>query len=206
MFPTVEVRWFYKGTVPPQVAAWFDKVGQEPSELAERTDYYLYLGDGDALGIKLREGRIEIKQRQRQFGPTTFHDRVTGMVEQWHKWSFALAGSADPLGEMPIPTGSWIGVQKVRRLRRYHLAGDQRREIKAATGWPVQGCHFELTELVVEEQVWWSVCLEVFGAKSTFQQTLAFVAGHIMTRNQPPLLDVNNSYGYPRWLEMIRCS
>ncbi|MGD8968471.1 MAG: hypothetical protein PVI07_13255, partial [Anaerolineae bacterium] len=56
-----------------------------------REDHYLRLSDTYALGIKLRQGRIEAKQRVRRPGVVRFHERVTGIVEHWRKWSFQLA-------------------------------------------------------------------------------------------------------------------
>ena len=200
MFPTVEVRWFHKGPVPPRVTAWFEQTGKEPGELAKRTDYYLRLAGGDALSIKLREGKIEVKQRQQQLGISRFHQRVTGNGERWRKWSFALAGNIDTLDKMLMPSGSRIGVYKARRLRRYLLSGNLPSEIEASDDWPLTGCHFELTELGIRGETWWSVCLEAFGLESTLQKNLALVAGLVMVNAQPPFLNVDDSYGYPYWL------
>lgn len=63
MYPTAEVRWFHRGKVPLDVMAWFLRLHGEPEEPGHRVDYYLRLSDADALGIKLRDGRIEIKTR-----------------------------------------------------------------------------------------------------------------------------------------------
>ena len=68
MFATAEVRWFYEGAVSPEVLEWFEQGELTPEEQPYRVDYYLRLSDRDSLGIKLREGRIEVKQRHRQHG------------------------------------------------------------------------------------------------------------------------------------------
>jgi len=41
VFPTVEVKWFYEGLVPPEVLRWFYAGEWEPDEPLPRTDYYL---------------------------------------------------------------------------------------------------------------------------------------------------------------------
>jgi hypothetical protein len=203
MFPTVEVRWFYKGTIPPEIAAWFEHGEQMYDDLAPRTDQYLRLAGSDALSIKLREGRIEIKQRQRQYGAEHFHERVTGIVERWYKWSFILAGDNGAFEEKLLPAQSWIEVQKKRRLRRYNLADDRRLEALPVTTLPLQGCEFELTSLRAKGEEWWSLCFEAFGPEDTLHKSLALVAWHTMSSYPPPLLDADDSYSYPCWLEIV---
>ena len=95
MFPSVEARWFYDGTIPPRVLRWFREYQGSLEGPAHRVDYYLRLADGDSLGIKVREGRLEIKQRHRTYGMVEFHERATGLVEHWRKWSFQLAQASD---------------------------------------------------------------------------------------------------------------
>ncbi|MFN2285080.1 MAG: hypothetical protein ACK2UQ_11710, partial [Anaerolineae bacterium] len=68
MFPTVETRWFYPGIIPSDVLAWYHYGERAPEAQPTRIDYYLRLSDHGDLGIKLREGRIEIKQRAKQYG------------------------------------------------------------------------------------------------------------------------------------------
>lgn len=57
--------------------------------------------------------RIELKWR---LGTTarSFTAAVTGMIEQWYKWSFALAESATLWDDNT--TGLWLPVEKTRRL------------------------------------------------------------------------------------------
>ncbi|TFG71830.1 MAG: hypothetical protein E4H27_03810, partial [Anaerolineales bacterium] len=61
MQKSIETRWFFQGTVQPEVVRWFTT----PLALAQppRIDTYLYSPGTHDLGVKLREGRIEIKQR-----------------------------------------------------------------------------------------------------------------------------------------------
>ena len=121
MWPTVEVRWFYPGQVPASLPAWFRQAGGEAEEQPCRGDQYLRLENTEALGIKLREGRIEIKKRQRRLGLVRFHERVAGQVEAWRKWSFALMGA----GAL-VPASSWIEVEKERTLLQFQVGSGER--------------------------------------------------------------------------------
>jgi hypothetical protein len=221
MFPTVEVRWFGAEAVPAAVADWFERCEGEPEEQPRRVDYYLHLSaepgqagsptadrlgyppyvPGPGLGVKLRQGRLEIKGRQHAYGVVRFHQRVAGQVEAWRKWSFALAeGWSDPV-DLAAP--AWVAVEKVRALRRYRVTGDGEVVTMAAGEIADQACHLELTRTGVAGTIWWSLGLEAFGAESRLQESLRRVAEHLFAAGDPPRLDAADSYGYPGWLEVI---
>ena len=204
MFPTVEVRWFYQGPIPPEVLAWFQRGGQGPEEPSCRVDYYLRLADRDSLGIKLREGRLEVKQRCRQYGVVRFHERVVGRVEHWRKWSFALARADGGLAGLAVPAPAWVEVRKERRLRTYRLTGDGEVVAVRAEDCPVQGCDWELTAVRAGDEAWWSVCFEAFGGGPALRETLVLVARHVLDGGVPRGFDVGHSYGYAGWLGMVR--
>jgi hypothetical protein len=203
VYPTVEVRWFCRGMVPRSVLEWFLVGGSDPCAPASRTDYYLRLSDGDALGIKLREGRIEIKQRQRGYGVRRLHQRVAGQVEGWGKWSFALAGADSGVVGGVGSDPAWVGVKKERRLWVYQLTADQEVIAIPAGVNPAQGCGVELTQVTVGEQVWWSLGFEAFGAESTLQDGLLRIARYVLSASEPPALDARNSCSYPQWLATL---
>jgi hypothetical protein len=190
-------------------------------------DRYLRLPGLDGLGIKLREGRIEIKQRQRKYGvlhlpgDTPLHERppqrdaqdkelepgnasagrAVGQVESWRKWSFGLANR--PLARLATPAASWIAVRKARSLRIYQI-GENQRVVPLATGDDaLQGCSMELTDVEVFGQAWWTLGLEAFGDESALQEGLLTVAGHVVASHLPVALDVQDSYGYPKWLDLV---
>ena len=168
-------------------------------------DYYLRLSDRDSLGIKLREGRIEVKQRHRQYGLFRFHDRVTGLVEHWRKWSFELSEGAGNLTSTIVPASCWIGVTKRRKLRRYRLTGNK--EIVAVPIEEQSGlrCNLELTRIGVDETEWWSLGFEASGDEAdeaAMQGSLLLVVKHVLAADKPPAFDAKASYGYPKWLEI----
>jgi hypothetical protein len=200
MFPTVEVRWFYRGHVPLEVEAWFHQGAGKVERHAAREDHYLRLRDTYALGIKLRQGRIEVKRRVRRPGVVRFHESVTGIVEHWRKWSFQLAEPDRALSSLSVPTTSWIPVRKERMLRTYRLTIDNHVVPASASEALRQGCEMELTRVHAAEQDWWTLAFEAFGEESVLQEQLELVARHVFAADEPPSFNASQSRGYADWL------
>ncbi|WP_412068950.1 hypothetical protein [Rubrivirga sp. IMCC43871] len=176
--PTLEVRWFHPGPIPGPVAAWFDALGEPVADEA-RTDRYL-APSSDALGVKLREGRIEMKRRDGMAGPVAAGASRT-TAEAWTKWSFALAES---VGELD---GPWLAVAKRRRQRVLELTTGQ--------------CALELSAVTVGVAAWWSVCLEAEGDTVDRRRTsLAAGAARWLGVADAPALTADAAFGYPAWL------
>jgi hypothetical protein len=203
MFPTLEVRWFFRGTVPAEVRAWFQRGEGEPEAAPSRVDHYLRLGGNGGLGIKVREGRLELKQRQGQQGALVLHQRVMGRVEHWRKWSFALVEGSSELDRMLIPPRAWIGVTKARLLRRYLVTSEDRIVPTSTAEYPERACDWELTQVHVRGSAWWTVGFEAFGQETVLQETLRLVAGQVLAAREPPRLEIQDSFGYPEWLGML---
>jgi len=167
-------------------------------------DYYLGLGKYDFLSIKLREGRIEIKQREAQHGTVRFRPQFVGVMERWRKWSWALADPGASLAQDWISSPAWIGVEKKRWLLMYQTSPEQ--GIVPTPDGEVfgQGCQVELSSIQAQGQAGWSLSFEGFGGEAAGRETLLLVAARLFSRGSLDLpLSVNNSYGYPKWLAML---
>jgi len=202
-FPTLEARWFCPGAIPEQVREWFARGDSAPIHEPSRVDYYLRLQRSHGLGIKLRQGSIEIKHRLHQYGNISFHRHATGVIEHWRKWSLPLAADGEGVAKMLVPQSSWIAVRKVRMLRAYRCdAGGQ---IIAAQGeYADQGCHLELTSVQARNRVWWTLAFEAYGAESSLRDSLASTMQYILKREGAPCrLDARDSFGYARWLALL---
>jgi hypothetical protein len=200
MYPTAEVRWFHGGRAPAHVEAWFRDCGREPTVQPVRVDHYLRLTGGDSMGIKVREGRLEVKQRYVSSRTVHFQPRISGVVEHWRKWGIPLA--VGPHHVSGRPGASWIEVEKERALCRYRLLED-RRIVATSTDWnPAQGCDLELTAVRVRGREWWTLALEAFGQSDTVLENLLRVTEVVFGAGEPPTLEAADSYGYPRWLEL----
>ena len=204
MFPTLEVRWFQRGSVPDDVRAWFAASDPAPTSEPPRVDHYMCLPRSNALGIKLREGRIEIKQRLHQYGSVQFHRQATGVIEHWRKWSLPLATTQDDLKEILVPASSWISVRKERMLRGYRCEGEGQVVAIPVTDLS-QGCHMELTDVQADDRMWWTLAFEAYGAEPSLRSSLASIMGYIFDRGGAPCpLDAKDSFGYARWLALLQ--
>jgi hypothetical protein len=206
MLATEEMRWFFAETMPESVTAWFGaqicaaQVCIAPTQ-PPRTDYYLRLADSDSLGIKLRQGRIETKQREGTSTLVQLGERAAGQVESWRKWSFELVET----GESVTDAAQWVGVWKARRWCLFTV-GENGRIIPAPpTTILEQGCACELTDvrLADSSEPWWSLGFEAFGGTAVDRrERLLLVAKQFLRREDAPLLAAEHSYSYPKWLQM----
>lgn len=202
-FPTLEVRWFCQGAIPEQVREWFACSDPPPLHEPLRVDYYLRLQRSEALGIKLREGSLEIKQRLRQHGNLRFHRCVTGAIEQWRKWSLPLAATQDGLAEVLVPKSSWMGVRKERMLRSYRCDAEGQ-VVATPGGYADRGCHVELTSIQAGGSLWWTLACEAYGAEPSLRRSLASTMAYLLEHEGAPCwLDAKDSFGYARWLGLL---
>lgn len=202
-FPSLEVRWFHRGAIPEQVRAWFARNDPAPILEPPRVDYYLCLQSSHALGIKVRQGSLEIKQRWHQYGNIRFHRRVTGAIEHWRKWSLPFAATGDGLAEILVPRSSWMGVRKERMLRCYRCTAEGQ-VVAAQDGVIERGCHLELTTVEAGGSVWWTLAFEAYGAEASLRGSLNSTMQYTLEREGAPCsLDARDSFGYARWLDLL---
>jgi hypothetical protein len=184
MLITVELRWFYRGTIPTEIERWFnqDSLGGQMESPENREDWYLYLPNCDRLGIKLRQGKLEIKWRQAELKVLHFGDLVQGKAEKWAKWT-----CEDPTSKCFIPAEvagkeSWLSVKKERSQRVY------------------QDCAVELTQLDINGKDWWSLAFEATGEDDKLMDKLETVASQVFQSYRGSELRSQDSYAYPKWL------
>ena len=203
MLLTAELRWFVRGTLPEEVEQWFqqDCLGGQRSPAEEREDVYLYTPGCDYLGIKLRQGRLEIKWRKAELGVVRFGDRV-GKAEKWVKWT-----CEDPTNEMFKPAvvveqGSWVSVLKVRSQRQYQVLPGESITPVPVTESISQGCTVELTQLNINGNAWWSLAFEASGEDDCLMDSLQATASWVFKTYHEPQLQAEDSYAYPSWLSI----
>jgi hypothetical protein len=203
MLVTVEIRWFHVGMIPAQTMDWFQHGSQHVDVQPTREDQYLALPACDALGIKLRQGRIEIKQGYQRFDALRVRRRIAGTPRLWRKWGFVLDQADVALAGIPLQSPWWIPVRKERVVRIYRTTGDGTVFAVPAGEYPVRGCQLELTQVRVKGNQWWTLGFEAFGAESTLHEDLLLVANETLAAGEPPRLSSRDCYGYPRWLQII---
>lgn len=186
MLTTFELRWFYSGNVPEVVDCWFQQncPGEQLGQPEARKDLYLHSPECEYLGIKLRQGKLEIKWRKTELGVLHFAERLIGKAEKWAKWI-----CEDPTEETFLPIDvlgkPWVSVHKVRSQRQY------------------QGCHVELTQLNVENDTWWSLGFEASVECISSMDNFQLVTTHLLKTYPDSYLLTEDSYAYPKWLSLV---
>ncbi|WGV26302.1 hypothetical protein [Halotia branconii] len=205
MLTTNELRWFYPGTIPTDIKIWFQQNclidRMQPPE--EREDQYLYAPKCDYLGIKLRQGRLEIKWRKAEFGEVRLGQYAEGKVEKWAKWM-----CNDPTGEsfqpaMVLENSTWINVHKVRYSQSYKVSSDLSVQQVVTNESNDNGCNVEITNLTIQSNTWWSLAFEAFGKDNLLMDNLKATANLILKTYQGSKLLAANSYAYPYLLGLV---
>jgi hypothetical protein len=194
IFHTHEVRWFFSGQIPPNVATWF--AGRcDPILQPARTDLYL-TGTDESLGVKVREGRLEVKQRQGSGEAVRFAKGAKGEVQGWTKWGFDLA---DP--GLANLDGGWLPVRKRRWVRYYQVSREGDLSPFPPGSYPERGGGLELTAVSLpDDREWWTIGVEVFGPDDCRREDLLALMGWLMAGSGGPELLLEDSMGYPAWL------
>jgi hypothetical protein len=201
---TVETRWFTRGVVPADIPAWFAALPGDAEDQPLRRDLYLQPVADGGLSVKLREGGLEIKQRQETLGRFRFGPSATGLVERWTKWRFPLDETFNHWQSILDGGRSWQNVDKKRWLKHYRL--DETGAIQVMpyqllvqeTG--SQAFHLELANLRVGDQRWWTIAYEVAASEQPVSESLRSIAAQHLSEWQPGQLSISNSCGYPQWL------
>ena len=186
LFATTEVRWFSRGIIPDDIQVWFDTLGL-PVVQPVRTDVYFPLRRS-GIGIKLRQGRLEIKLRRTRRGIQSFSPGVSGHVETWVK------GGVRSQAEFR----SGLRVEKARQILYYQLTEVGEVLISPSGDLPKQGGGLELTQVWFNGAPWWTVGIEVFGPRHV--HTLEAIAGLAFNTADRLEFTPGESASYSSWL------
>jgi len=198
MLSSTELRWFYPGKLPQAISNWFasEYLGKISEPPEKREDIYLYVAaDCDYMGIKLRQGRLEIKWRKAELGIVNIAKGVEGKLESWDKWcEDSTTKNFQP--QDVIDKSHWVKVSKLRQQRKYQVL-EQKVQAVPLNATIDQGCNVELTQLTINGNNWWSIALETFGAST---DNLPIVANKVFSHYNVCSLEAKNSFAYPSWL------
>lgn len=202
-FKTIEVRWFYPGVLPDELFAWFDTLGEPLANADNRTDVYLESSSPD-LGVKLRQGNLEVKYRQAILGAISIDGFTTSQVEQWTKW-ICVDDSSGLTPEKIADKSGWIEVVKTRYQRLYQV---QFSDLLTAPldlqlipiSRPQDGAAaIEITQLQVAEQDWWTIACEYLGEKVDLDLQFSPLVKSLLSACPLPVSPLSISCGYPQW-------
>ncbi|MCX7594581.1 MAG: hypothetical protein N2235_12615 [Fischerella sp.] len=204
MLTTYELRWFYPGKVPEDMQHWFEQncLVQPIQPPEAREDLYLYSPECEFLGIKLRQGQLEIKWRKAELGLVRFGEFIEGKVEKWTKWL-----CQDPMEESSqlqqiLSHPAWVSIKKVRYSQHYQVSSQFSLQPVSSKENIDNGCSVELTHLVISDRHWWSLAFEAFGDDARLLDNLQFTANSIFNTYEGSKLLAVDSYAYPIWLAL----
>jgi hypothetical protein len=197
---TCEMRWFLEGPLPEEVERWFDQ-GRQSAARTWREDRYLLPGIAD-MGIKQREGRLEIKGRTDKLGAHAIAPEIEGNAERWCKWSHDVASIAAGLRGC-LEGQETIVVGKGRIQRHFLLEPGGLVQEAAQRDLARRGFSIELTRIRVPSgDDYWSLGIEAAPDDPALLADLLRALGDIL-QGFPVPLPRARSQSYPRWLARL---
>jgi hypothetical protein len=193
---TCEIRWLLEGPLPGKALRWFENDPQ-PIAPPPREDRYLVLPGVTDMGIKRREGRIEIKGRIAVLGCHLIAPGIEGSAERWCKWTYDAASIA----------GGWfegrdaIVVGKSRMQKHYLLEPGGLAQPSAKRDLPRRGFSLELTRIRLPSSSGehWSLGIEAAPDDPPLLPDLLEALRGVL-QSFPIPLPRKRSRSYPRWL------
>ena len=185
---SLECRWFFKRAVPLTLAKLFEGTDQEI-----RTDVYWIKGISQNSnetnnGVKLREGRLEIKKKIEEM----LVPEIPGIVQKWKK-----TGQLPP--QIAKIDTDWLKITKKRKLNKYkiengHISGP-------VVEYPSSGCNFELTLFEKPFEKYATVGFEAYGKEQNLLENLLITFNEIIkVVGSGEVFISENSKSYPEWL------
>lgn len=165
-------------------------------------DIYLLIPGGDNIGVKWREGLLQIKGRVAageavDFGP---HG---GRIERWTKWSYPglpqtwqslFSASYNDTGRRTVAVG------KRRRLRLVRIRDDGE-FLEVPSGQIIaRGVSIELTEIRLADRDCVTVGFEAFPDDAVTARKFREVVAAFLAELAEPRLLPAQSASYPEWL------
>jgi hypothetical protein len=212
-FASIETRWFFEGDSShhPDLRHWFESCTAFPRAADVRApewkdrdagapDVYLLMPGCTDMGVKWREGTLQIKGRVADLGERRFGTAQAGRVQRWIKWTYPEVPAAyRTLFEAnETPRLETAPVYKTRALRMIKLGSAKPEEV--APGIVLErGVGFEMTDLDLNGERYCSVAFEAFpddaAAEAGFNAAVTGFLGELVGS-----LGIGASMSYPDWL------
>ena len=213
-FASIETRWFFEGDSSrnPDLRRWFESstpfkkaAGVREPEWKGRAggdpDVYLLLPGCTDMGVKWREGTLQVKGRVADLGQRSFGNGHAGRVQRWIKWTYPEVPAAWRAlfeADRAHDLGS-AAVQKTRALRMISLDSNEPEEVAPGTVLE-RGVGFEMTDVELNGERHCSVAFEAFpddaSAETGFNAAVAGFLGGLAGTLRP-----GASMSYPEWLQ-----
>lgn len=216
-----EVRWFLKGPIAsyPELKRWFESrpaIGATSAALppawkgriGDQPDRYLVFPGSADMGVKWREGELQIKGRVDALGAHSFVNGHVGHVERWCKWSYARIPSSlhTPLLSSSEETAERVDVHKTRALRKLMIDGASGviSEVDASVRI-MRGVNAELADVRALGESWCSLAFEAFPDDDMLSEPFMRAVSDFLSSFEGPPLTADASLSYPGWLSDRVC-
>jgi hypothetical protein len=186
------MRWVLEGTLPEEVERWFHG-HRRPATPTWREDRYLILPGVADMGIKERQGRLEIKGRVAKLGSHAIAPEIEGGAERWCKWSYDAAVAER------LRSDEAIVVSKGRMQRHFLLEPGGRTQEAAQRDITQRGFSVEVTRIRLRAQDHWSLGVEAAPDDATMLDDLLRALA-LALQGFPQPLRRARSRSYPKWL------
>lgn len=195
MIETMEIRWFWDTPLSQENVRWLESLYQKSLEREpERTDCYLRLPETDAIGIKLREGALEVKRR---IGELIEGPKDPLKLEQWIK----LRGDNPDLEENLL-SADWLPVRK-QRLMSWWMLSEQGIQPAHYSSPEDTVSQVELAEILVGEQIYTTLGVEAAGPQSRTADLVFRLAETLLEAPSGPDFDKGKALSYPGLLREL---
>ncbi|MCK0159167.1 hypothetical protein [Allomuricauda sp. F6463D] len=159
MHRTREIRWFFQNE-KEQLTNWFQQLNC--TSMRSRTDFYLDINNED-IGIKLREGKIEVKHRIGTRANGGLNHNIWGCFDEFLKWSFNVQEQDRVLSKIiDFEHCEWIPVQKKQKVVQLTAVNGENK-LKPISEHLTSGCQLEYSTITIFNQKWYTLALEWFG-------------------------------------------
>lgn len=211
---SAEIRWFFPLDAPPRpglppqppaaVLAWFrggfNNLTWPPQS---RTDRYLLLPGCATTGVKLREGRFEVKVLCGTAEPLVLPHGISGVAVRWVKWSYGGEAARPWATALSRETTGGLNVTKWRLQRAFDRTGAEVVEV-TENSLLMSANTVELTAVHAQNRFWWTLGLEALGVPEKLEEHFQRLSGYFFGQANPPLvLDERHSYAYPTWIDTL---
>jgi hypothetical protein len=218
-FTSREIRWFLGGSADqhPRLRQWFENTTPFPisgdrlppvwqGRLDGQADLYLLLPGQTDMGIKWREGLLQIKGRAEDLGARPFGAHHQGQVERWIKWSYAELPDAyrNLFDSAANPDRTITAVHKTRCLRLLEIGSNlaDGREV-SPTKRVGRGLAIELTAIDVGGSQFCSLGLEAFPDDAVVAEQFGNLADTFLETLNELHFTLAESASYPAWLQRV---
>jgi hypothetical protein len=212
MISSHEVRWFLEGGIDqhPELRRWVEEGATDPKwtgRLGGKPDAYLIVPGAADMGIKWREGQLQIKGLECSLGTQKLAGSFEGKVERWIKWSYegkSVEAAFSPWFNFSNATPRIVEVHKTRCLRKVRLNPFAAMAIEVDSKTLIdRGGALEVTDLRVGAQAFTSVAFEAFPNDSGMHGDFSLFVNAFLGKLSAVELDESNSMSYPAWLQTL---